>query len=472
MTEVDRALALPPEEALGLLAVLPESQWFERKSARITPRDLAVPLVAMANAEGGYVAVGFRDGQVEGIGQRRINDFRQMCADFTQPQVSVHATEIPVTSEESVLVLRVEPGDQVHTTISGDCYVRIGDESRRLAYTDRQALEWDRGMGPFDGKPVDATIADLNPDLMNDYRDIIGSSSVEDMLHARSLITRRGKLTVAALLLFSDDPQIDFPSAHVRVLRYSQPYRGVGADQTLYADGDLRFGGPIPAQIRDAAARIDEWMPKRRALQPNGLFEPVPLIPHAAWLEGLVNAVVHRNYANQGEHIRVEMFPDRVEIVNPGRFPGPIEPQDPTRVRRQARNPRIVRVCADMHIGEELGEGIRRMFAVMRDAGLNDPMYIHTGESVRLTLLMSRRIDPELAADLPSKALAILDIMRQEGIALSTGQIAQLAGVTAPTAGRHLKRLQEAGLVIRDGGSPQDRYAAWAIVQTKADQKF
>jgi ATP-dependent DNA helicase RecG len=464
MTEIDQVLALPPAEAWEALTVLPESQWFERKSARIAPRDLAVPLVAMANAEGGYVVVGIREGRVEAIGQRRINEYRQVAVDFTQPHVAVHASEIPAAPDGSILVLRVEPGEQVHTTAGGDCYLRVGDESRKLNYTDRQALEWERGSGPFDGKPVDAGIADLDRDLMSEYCELIGSSSIENMLHARSLITRRGGLTVAALLLFADDPQLEFPSAHVRVLRYSEPYRGVGADHTLYADGDIRFSGPIPQQIRQAAAQIDLWVPKRRALRASGLFEPVPLLPRAAWLEGLVNAVVHRNYANQGEHIRVEMFPDRIEIVNPGRFPGPIEPKDPTRVRRQARNPRIVRVCGDMHIGEELGEGIRRIFATMRDAGLGDPTYILTGESVRLTLSMTKRLDPKIAADLPAKALALLDIMRQEAAPLSTGEIARLASLTNPTAGRHLARLQAAGLVYRNGGAPQDRYAAWSVV--------
>jgi ATP-dependent DNA helicase RecG len=415
----------------------------------------------MANAEGGYVIVGIHNGQVEGIAQRRINDHRQVAADFTQPKVSVRAWEIPVNDADSVLVFQVEPGERVHTTAGGDCYLRIGDESRKLNYTERQALEWERGMGPFDGKPVDASVADLNHCLMNAYREMIGSSSVEDMLSARALVTRREELTVAALLLFADNPQLDFLNAHVRVLRYSEPYRGLGSEQTLYADGDKRFAGPLTKQIRDAAAQIEEWIPKRRALQPSGLFEPVPLIPRAAWLEGLVNAVVHRNYANQGEHIRVELFPDRLEVVNPGRFPGPVEPKDPTRVRRHARNPRIVRVCADMRIGEELGEGIRRMFKVMRDAGLTDPVYVHTGESVRLTLSTSKRLDPRLAGDLPTKAMAVLEIMRQAATPLSTGQIAQLASISNPTAGHHLKRLQEAGLAERSGGAAQDRYATW-----------
>jgi len=463
MAEIERVLALPARDALHELATLREGQWFERKSARIAPRDLAVPLIAMANAEGGYVAVGFRDGQPEGISQSRINEFRQAALKFTQPVVPVTAVELPLSELESVLILQVEPGDHLYTTTGGDCYLRIGDVSRKLSYAERQSLEHDRGLGPFDGKTVDVTVADLNQELLDDYRELLGSSSIDAMLHARFLVDRRQRVTVAALLLFADTPQLEFPSAHVRVLRYSEPYRGAGADHTLYEGGDTRFTGPLPQQIRQATALIAEWMPKRRALLETGLFGPVPLVPESAWREGLVNAVLHRNYANQGDHIRVEVFPDRIEIANPGHFPTAVDPADPDGVRRQARNPRIVRVCADLGIGEELGEGIRRMYQAMRNAGLNDPLYEDSGESVRLTLLFAKREDPKLSGDLTAKALAVLDVLRREAVPLSTGEIAELVSVARPTAGRHLKRLQELGLVQRSGGATRDPTATWSV---------
>jgi len=52
---VDRSLTLTPEQVGPALLALAEDQWFERKSARVSPRDLAIPLVAMANADGGVI---------------------------------------------------------------------------------------------------------------------------------------------------------------------------------------------------------------------------------------------------------------------------------------------------------------------------------------------------------------------------------------------------------------------------------
>ena len=55
--EVDQILALPPAEAIHGLSAAAESQWFERKSGRVQAKDLAVALVALANAEGGCIVV-------------------------------------------------------------------------------------------------------------------------------------------------------------------------------------------------------------------------------------------------------------------------------------------------------------------------------------------------------------------------------------------------------------------------------
>jgi predicted HTH transcriptional regulator len=50
------------------------------------------------------------------------------------------------------------------------------------------------------------------------------------------------------------------------------------------------------------------------------------------------------------------------------------------------RAPRVTRVCADLDFGQELGEGIRRIYEEMRLSGLRDPVYTQTAASVRLLL--------------------------------------------------------------------------------------
>lgn len=460
--EVDHALTLPVDDALSALGALPEGQWFERKSGRVSARDLAIPLVALANAEGGCVAVGLHSGTVDGVLRARANDLRQAAQDFTVPVVRTSVQVLESATGAEVLLFRVDPGDRVHETASGDCYLRVGDESRKLGFAQRQELEYDRGGAPFDGTAVDVPPDALDLEQVTAYQRSLGSSSPRDMLRARGLLTRDGSTTVAAYLLFGEHPQDLFPQAHVRVLRYDDPERGSGARQAL--DTDVRCEGSVPEQIEHAAQVVDSLVPRRRALAASGRFEPVPVVPRDAWLEGVVNAVLHRSYSMAGDHVRVEIFPNRIEISSPGRFPGLIDPTRPLDISRYARNPRLARVCSDLGVAQELGEGIRRIFAEMRARGLTDPLYTQTAASVRLTLFFADAVPAALLATLPRGAVQVLDALRAAQRPLGTGQLTDVLGLTRPTVIRHLTRLQEAGLVIWEGQSAKDPRATWRLV--------
>lgn len=85
----------------------------------------------------------------------------------------------------------------------------------------------------------------------------------------------------------------------------------------------------------------DDSAKKINALRRDGTFGPVDVIPRDAWLEAVVNAVVRRSYSMAGDHIRVSIFPHRIEVFSPGRFPGPGDPSRPLEIARYARNPRI-----------------------------------------------------------------------------------------------------------------------------------
>lgn len=461
--DVDRLISLPAAEAVTQLLALPEDQWFERKSGRVSARDLAIPLVAMANAEGGHVVVGIHAGEVDGIRADRLSELRQAPHDFTIPVVRCSVVEMATADGRRMLVFTVRPGDQVHETTKGDVYLRVGDESRRLGYGQRRELEYDRGSAPFDGTTVDGEVADLDLQQVASYQQVIGSVSPEGMLAARDLIARDGRLSVAAWLLFAERPQSEFPSATVRVLRYADVERGTGLAMSLYAEGDVRCDGSLPQQIARATAVIDEWVPKVRALAPSGRFEPRPIIPRDVWLEAVVNAVLHRSYSMAGDHIRVEIFPNRIEIESPGRFAGIADPADPLAISRYARNPRILRVCSDLGISRELGEGIKRMFGEMRRVGLADPVYSQGSASVRVVLSATDALPEAIRRHLSKGARLVLDVLRLEGRPMGTGAVAGVAGVSRPTAIRHLQALRELDLVDWDGQDPKDPHATWRL---------
>lgn len=94
-------------------------------------------------------------------------------------------------------------------------------------------------------------------------------------------------------------------------------------------------------------------------------------------MEGaLVNAVVHRNYAVEGQAIEILLHPSHVEFRSPGGIPEPLTLADLLRQERgvhRARNPVMMRVLRDLGWTRDQGEGIQRIFGSIRQAELHEP---------------------------------------------------------------------------------------------------
>jgi ATP-dependent DNA helicase RecG len=462
---VEAALGLPPGDRATALSSLPEDQWFDRKSARISPQKLAESLIGFGNAEGGTVIVGVSDGDVEGTDgdvQRR-NAFVRAGVELVSPPLRVEHSLIPCVNtsgqRDHLLCLRVEPGDTVHSSARDEVFLRVGDSTFRLSFGQRQELLFDKGQAVYESHIVPGTdIEDVDGALVRDYVTSVGSDDPNRLLHARGLL-RDNTLTVAGYLLFGRHPQDRFPQAQVRVSRFIGRERGTGARQRLQEE--QRVEGPLPDMLFEAARLVDQWQPRRRALGRQGRFETVSLIPQDAWLEALVNAVVHRSYSISGDHIRVDLFDDRIEVSSPGRFPGIVHLKDPRAVHRFARNPRIARVLADLKFGQEFGEGIARMYEEMRIAGLEEPIYQQSSGGVRV-LLSGHLRDQEIDQAMPETGRLIIETLREAG-RLGTGELAEVMGVSRPTAVRHLNALRDLGLIEWRGKSPRDPRAFWTL---------
>lgn len=469
--DIEAVEALEPEQAAAWLLTRPESQWFDRKSYRVRPDVFARALVGFANAEGGVIALGISNGAVEDDRefQREINTLRQAVRTHCAPPVRTHFRQLDVSGPRGrtqVVLAEILPGETLHETTAGDCYLRVGDATMKLTPDQREELGYDRGASQFEARPMAGIEPDdLDPIHVAELRSAIGTrESLRHLLAARSLTALHANgVNIAGFLLLHAHPQEQMPHAHLRVIKYLDVQRGTGGSQAVAAGHDVRIEGSIPTIIRRAGDTIREWLPRRQALRPDGTFGEVPIIPEQVWLEGVVNAVVHRSYSAAGDHIRVELFPNRIEIESPGRFPGIIDPSRPLDITRYARNPRIARVCYDLGITQERGEGIRRMVEGMRSVGLNDPTYRQTSGSVRLTLAGTARLSAHLLAALPPSAAAVLSALKTAQRPLGTGEVAGRAGVTRPTALRALHALRDAGEVVWRGASPTDPRASWSL---------
>ena len=223
----------------------------------IKPKELCRHLVAFGNAEGGVIVVGIQNGSVQGIRAyaNQVNALRQAPLDCTQPPVRAQFATVACVNAagaaDELLVIRIAPGERVHESADSECYLRIGDESRRLTFDQRRELEYDRGQSEYDGQQAtDVEIADLDEGNVLSYGEAIGiRKDVPHILGSRSLLTRSGAVTNAAYLLFDPHPQDLFPQAYVRVLRFLTTQRESGSRQALEEGADIRIEGPIPWQL-------------------------------------------------------------------------------------------------------------------------------------------------------------------------------------------------------------------------------
>lgn len=462
-----------------------EDQWFDRKSIRIESIALANAMIAFANADGGRIAIGIRDGQIEGVNgnPKHLNALMQAAIDHSEPPVrfeSLFVDCINANGElDRVLILDIEASDRVHRNRRGECYLRIGDEMRRLDGLAERELSFDKHEAIFDDSIVPNLVyADLDLEALAEYAIRMGSSNVPTLLRSRHLyfdLSHRSGVTQAGQLLFGLVPPV---WCYIRYLRYAGTTVETGDRSNLVED--IPLYGTIPSLIEQAKLLLNEKLRVSR-LTTAGRFDRILILPEFAWLEAIVNAVTHRSYSLQGDGIRIRDFDDRLEVESPGRLPGLVRVQN-IRNTRFSRNPHIARVLAEMTgYVRELNEGVQRMFEEMEKSGLRDPVYSPREASVTVTLFKKPYLERDLQA---SEAARVLTNVRRlekrlgdEGArqvlthliarrSVSNREIADLLGVTTPTARGYLRLLEDVGLVLLRAKSSTDPTARWELTES------
>ena len=364
-----------------------EDQYFDRKSANISMPKLSETIIALANADGGTIAIGIDNRVIMGInsqGNTKINDFIQCGFDQCIPPVEVVHEFIDVEknngNKDRLLLLHIKPSyDRVHITRGDEAFLRVGDESKRLSFQQRLNLEYDRGGRLFEEVVIeDCHMEDLDADLLQEYKKILkfDGDDITKLLCARGLAKRQDgsiKITVAGVLLFAKCPSTFLPSARIRFIRYEGERSGVGTGMNIVKQQYIE--GPLVRQIGESRELVQSQLRTFIALNPlDGKFVDVPEYPILAWQEGIVNAVTHRAYNLQGDDIKIIMYDDRLEIISPGKFPSIVNKENIREVR-YSRNPRIARVLTEMGWVKELGEGVNRIYEEMNAYFLDEPVY-------------------------------------------------------------------------------------------------
>lgn len=463
------------------LSTHPEDQYFDRKSARIDKTRLAEIIVAFSNANGGVVALGINDkGEFEGVnsvGQEKINELKNTPYDCCIPSPKVIIEDVNIRNiggeEDKIILFHIEPNfRRVHKTTKDEVFLRVGDRTKKLNHEERLSLEYDKGERFFEEETVDnCTLDDLDDDTVLQYKKALKAEhlDIRDILSARGLlIEKKGqqKLTVAAVLLFAKNPTKFFPNARLRFIRYEGTSAKVGTEMNIIKDTNIE--GPIPKIIENAKILIGSQLRDFISLDfETGQFMTIPEYPEFAWQEGIVNALTHRDYSLMGDHIKVIMYDDKLEIISPGKLPNIVNTKNIKEVR-YSRNPRIARVLTELQWVRELGEGVKRIYKEMEKAFLDPPIYTEPNFSVVLTLknnIIMRRIrrDEEMRSIITPQMWK--ELRYEEKIALqmaymqrrvTTRDLSERIARSPNTAKKILKSLEDKNLLAWIGTSKND----------------
>lgn len=399
---------------------LGESQYREFKSAFSGPdgkktnrdfndikTDIGRTLVAFANAEGGELLIGVEDDcTVTGI--PHSDSIIQKLLEASTNQIHPE-TPLPIILKKlmeyegkKILYFAVQKGiEYVYLTSDGRCLKRKDRDTIPISVENLKSQRFEDASREFERLPAAGiSIADLDRDLITSISgQITPGTSIEKCLQYLSL-AEFGldglKLKKAAVLLFAKDIQKWHPGSFVRLICVNGKEKRSGTDFNITQDEIIM--GNILTLIEESWKKLTIALIRQTRLSTDAVFERSYLYPEVACREAVVNAIVHRNYAIQGRGIEIEIYTDRIEIKSPGMLLSTItldEIKKRTGVH-ESRNPMVARVLREIGYVREMGEGIRRIYDVLRQNALAEPEFENANSGFNVIFYHKSMYDPKV----------------------------------------------------------------------------
>ncbi|MBI4680125.1 MAG: putative DNA binding domain-containing protein [Nitrospirae bacterium] len=351
------------QEILQLFLDYQEWQTFECKRAAIQPSKLLETAVAFSNTDGGFIVIGLEDPS-KAQGEKRligisehpdnVSEFLKLIQkEIDPPLVLWSKFELNIINvkkvQDTLLVVNIKKSNDVHSLRRGDTFVRRGNQNIKIGSSEIMRLKYEKGAIKFESE----LSGNKNPSVA------LGSKCGIKISHYYGIKPA-----------YSGEPN--------------------------FVRRPFTIEGPLLHQIEKSLEYFRNVVTASPPKLSGASFKPSFLIPEWAFQEAVTNSVIHRNYFVQDD-IQIRFFDDRVEIESPGTFPGHITVSN-IRFERFARNPIILRTLNRFKLAPNLdiGEGVDRMFKVMKEQNLYEPLYFPPTirpNSVLLFLLNVHKIE-------------------------------------------------------------------------------
>ncbi len=371
-----------------------EDTYLELKVKLSNPERIAQGIVALANTDGGTVIFGVSDQlRVEGVSNPEgvQEELVRICREDIVPPVIPLIDVISFDNGRRVIALDIDGKRRPYRTRDGRFYIRIGAEKREIGRDELSGwLDELRPLGyeniPVPGFPE----SDFDDALLWSFADAFEVDPIGRNQYQTGEFLRKDLLmaigaedftpTVAGVLLFGKNERVAaaIPRSRVRIERIT------GANGDRQTVEELEVGGNL-AHIYEEVMRfagrycdLEKGKPKKSPVA-GAPVEARRSYHHFSIVEGVINALVHRDLAIRDVATRVSIFDDAVEIANPRRTNGFVPPA--SRAIRygitQRLNPQIAAIFTMREYGTQAPRGGLPM--ILRDS------FKFSGKRVELT---------------------------------------------------------------------------------------
>lgn len=417
-----------------------ETQHLDQKSLRkVTGKTadwpaLAADCVCFANASGGCLRIGIEDGDTlppatQRIDAELLDQIRKRMGELTV-NVQVAPQVVLADNGGEFIALAVARAPGVASTCDGRYFLRVGDTCRPVVGDDVMVLLNDRPQMPWEAMTslrIPAAESDANKcatvlarlRASDRVKPSVKEKSDAELLLHYGLAEGDWLTNLGVLILGTARTRAQLGSAPiVQVIKYDE--RREKVNKWTWDDHSLS-----PVELVDAIwEAVTDFHESQEV--PDGLLrQKLPAYDQRVIRELLVNALVHRPYTQRGD-LLLHLHPDRLEVVNPGRLPLGVTPQNILHESRR-RNDRLTTLFHDLQLMEREGSGFDLMYEVQLAYGRTVPMIKEGVDSVSVTV--GRRVaKPEVIA-LMAAADARFQLRPRERITL--GLLAASEGLTA-----------------------------------------
>jgi ATP-dependent DNA helicase RecG len=403
-----------------------------------------------------------------------LSQISKLARDTQVPPLSVEGFLLAI-GENEVLAIEVCKGTQIPVFIKdrspwggNGCYKRVGDNSlpmsegeirERLAKSTQYIFDKTVAEGAesaaLDFEALEKSVSGFRTN------DGLSSQNIRVLMDEKILVGTPGNfgVSVAGWLVFGKNPQSvrQFKNAHIEF----QQFRGVTREDPIKK---TVITGNLATQVKSAMDLLNQhlWvMPKIQG----AIRQEIPSYDDTILREILSNSVVHRDYQQMHQPVKIALFRDRFEVENPGGLMPGLTSWNLIH-RREWRNPTMAQLLSKVGIGDMDGQGIDRLFSATRRIRLPAPIFIDTKSTFKVTLSGPKRYDDFTPEE---KRLTVLILLIMEK-AIDNESLRNAFEIDASRATTLIKALVDENVV--EPTTKSRKYAQYKLTEQYHDKIF